>query len=190
MATDILARKLSISFHILPYGEARWWLTRESGRCPPCTRTLCSRCAKNEQLHDLRRPHLVIVADHPGEPVWTEPARRVAFAKLNADALSIAACRIAPAILGLNAKERLRALQRLFRAFAKGIFFDFYNMCLQHPVWHLPVVFNWRSGSFSMGKRLQSCLAIWGSPLVFWCERCSRQRRRQQSVAPVSLIEE
>jgi hypothetical protein len=122
MAIDILARKLSISFHILPYGEARWWLTRESGRCPLCRRTFCSRCAKNEKLHDMRQSYLVIVADHPGEPVWTEPARRVAFAQLNADALSIAACRIAPAILGLDAKQRLRALQRLFRAFAKGIF--------------------------------------------------------------------
>jgi hypothetical protein len=70
----------------------------------------------------MRQSYIVIVADHPGERVWMEPSHRVAFAQLNDEGLSIVVSRIAPAILGLDAQERLRVVRKLFRAFAKGIF--------------------------------------------------------------------
>jgi hypothetical protein len=112
----ITARKCSITFHVLQHGGTEWWMTRESGRRPPCVRVSCSRCRYHKPLQDLRQSYLVIVADHPGKRVWTEPARRVAFAQLDADALFIVACRVASTLLQVS------ALRTVFQSFARGMF--------------------------------------------------------------------
>jgi hypothetical protein len=117
----ITSKQCSITFHVLQHGGTEWWMTRESGR-RPCVRTSCSRCISHEPLQCLRQSYLVIVADHPGKRIWTEPARRVAFAQLDVDALSIVACRIAPTLLASDAQQQFSVLRTVFQSFAKGMF--------------------------------------------------------------------
>jgi hypothetical protein len=118
----ITARKISITFHVRQYGGSEWWLTRESGHHPPCASDSCFSHCPDQQRGDYRQSYLVIVIDHPGDRVWTEPVRRVAFAQLNTDALSIVACRIAPTLLGHDVQHRLPVVKTVFRSFTRGMF--------------------------------------------------------------------
>jgi hypothetical protein len=113
---------MSLTYHVSRWGEAQWWLTRESGSLPGSIGGSCTRCTSQQQPGDLRKAYLVIVAEHPGKRVWTEPLRRVAFAEMKVGALTIVVDRIAPVVLGQSPGERLRVLRALFILFGKGLF--------------------------------------------------------------------
>jgi hypothetical protein len=98
------------------------WLTRESGRVPPCVDAGCTRSRTHLAPGSLRRAYLVIVVHHPGSHVWTEPTRRIAFARLDTAALHFVGRRIAPSMYGVDAKDRQYMVGWIFRSFRYGLF--------------------------------------------------------------------
>lgn len=118
----MISRATSLTHRVSRLGEARCWLTKESGSLPESTGDGCTRCAFRQHAGDTRQAYMVIVADHPGERVWTEPPRRVAFAQLDARTITVAFAYIAPIMLGKGSAERLPALRTLFVLFRKGLF--------------------------------------------------------------------
>lgn len=117
-----MSRATSLTYHVSRFGEAQCWLTRESGSLPKEPGGGCMRCTSLQQARHIRQAYMVIVAEHPGKQVWTEPSRRVAFAQLNARAIAIVFADIAPIVLGKNPGKRLLEIRTLFILFGKGLF--------------------------------------------------------------------
>jgi hypothetical protein len=113
---------VSLTCHFEANARVRWWLTRESGRVPRCVNVDCTRNRTRLPPESLRQAYLVIVVRHLGKHVWTEPARRIAFARLDATALHFVCRRIVPSISGSDLKERQHVVGWIFRSFRHGLF--------------------------------------------------------------------
>lgn len=118
----MVSRATSLTYHVSRLGGAECWLTRESGSLPKGAKGGCTRCNSPQQAKDIRQAYIVIVAEHPGKRVWTEPLRRVAFAQLDAGAIAALYAYTAPIVLGRNSEERLMELRTLFILFRHGLF--------------------------------------------------------------------
>lgn len=118
----LVSKDISVTCRVARQGTVEWWLTQESGQSPVCKNNRCSRCKPVQQARELKQAYLVLVLDHPGELVWSEPLRRIALAKLSVDALDIASHTIIPTVLEKSANRRLPVVRSLFRLFRHGLF--------------------------------------------------------------------
>lgn len=113
---------VSLTCHVEADARVRWWLTKESGRVPPCVYEGCARIRTHLAPESLRQAYLVIMVRHPGRHVWTEPTRRIAFARLDRAALHFVGRRIIPSISGCDGKDRQYVVGWIFRSFRHGLF--------------------------------------------------------------------
>ena len=121
-AAVLSSNAVSLTCHFEPNARERWWWTRESGRVPPCVDAGCTRSRTHFAPEDLRQAYLVVVVRHPGRHVWTEPTRRIAFARLDAAALHFVGRRMAPSIHTFQVGDRQYVVSWIFRSLRHGLF--------------------------------------------------------------------
>jgi hypothetical protein len=113
---------VSLTCYLEQGARVCWWLTRESGRIPPCEDAGCTRSRTHLAPEALRQAYLVLIVRCPGRHAWTEPTRRIAFARLDTAALHFVGRRIVPSVCTSSMGDREYAVGWMFRSFRYGLF--------------------------------------------------------------------